>query len=181
MNLGQIFAVVGPSGAGKDSLIAGAKAKRTDLVWARRVITRPSAAGDEPFESVTAKEFTRRKALGNFCLDWQAHGLSYGIPMSVCDDLAAGCLVIFNGSRAALPDAIARFPDLIVVLVTASPRVLAQRLAARGREGVVDIALRLSRADFVMPVGMPFRVVTNNGNLEQGIEDFIDALQPARA
>ncbi len=181
MSSGQIFAIVGPSGAGKDSLIAGAVAARPDLVWARRVITRPSAAGSEPFDGVTAKEFARRKALGRFCLDWQAHGLSYGIPISICDDMAAGRDVIFNGSRAALPDAIVRFPNLIVVLVTASPAVLAQRLSARGREGAVDIARRLSRADFVMPAGMPVRIVTNNGNLEQGVQDFIKALQPARA
>lgn len=181
MRWGQIFAVVGPSGAGKDSLIAGTMAARPDLVWARRVITRPSAAGAEPFDGVTAKEFARRKALGHFSLDWQAHGLSYGIPISICDDMAAGRDVIFNGSRAALPDAIVRFPNLIVVLVTASPAVLAQRLSARAREGEADIALRLSRADFVMPAGMPVRVVTNNGNLEQGVQDLIKALQPASA
>ena len=182
MTVGRIFAVVGPSGVGKDSLIAGAMAMavRPDMVWARRVITRPGAAGGEPFEGVTAAEFARRKALGHFSLDWQAHGLSYGIPVSICDDLAAGRDVIFNGSRAALPDALARFPGLIVVLITASPAILAQRLADRGREARADIARRLSRPDFALPKGIAARVVNNSGSLEQGIGLFLQALQPVR-
>lgn len=181
MTTGQIFAVVGPSGAGKDSLIAGAMAKRPDLVWARRVITRLPEAAGEPFEAVTAAQFARRKAHGEFILDWQAHDLCYGIPMSICADLASGRSVIFNGSRVALPDAFAKFPNLTVLLVTASPPVLAQRLSQRGRESSVDIAQRLSRADFAMPAGITARVVTNDGSLEQGVAQFLAALQPVRA
>ncbi|WP_330450204.1 hypothetical protein FLP41_07965 [Paracoccus marcusii] len=43
--------------------------------------------------------------------------------------------MIFNGSRAALPQALARLPDLRVILITAPAEVLARRLADRGREG----------------------------------------------
>lgn len=181
MTDGRIFAVVGPSGAGKDSLIAGAKSARPELVCARRVITRPTQAGGEPFEGVTVQEFARRKALGLFSIDWQAHDLSYGIPVSIVADMAAGHDVIFNGSRAALPDAMARFPTLMVVLVTASPAVLAQRLAARGREAAAEIAGRLARADFAMPPGINPRIVVNDGSLAQGIQDFLKALQPVKA
>lgn len=181
MTGGQIFAVVGPSGAGKDSLIAGAMAARPGLVWARRVITRPTEAGGEPFEGVTGAEFARRKARGQFSLDWQAHDLSYGIPISICDELALGRDVIFNGSRAALPAAFAAFPALIVVLVTAPPAVLAQRLAQRGRETVDDMAGRLARATFVLPDGIVPRVVENAGTLDAGIARFLAALQPVRA
>ena len=53
----MIFAVVGPSGAGKDTLIAGALRARPDLHLVRRVITRPTEAGGEAFEGVTGAEF----------------------------------------------------------------------------------------------------------------------------
>lgn len=181
MTRGQIFAVVGPSGAGKDSLIAGAIAARPVLVWARRVITRPTEAGGEPFDGVTAEEFDRRHTLGQFSLVWQAHDLSYGIPTSIVDDMSAGRDVIFNGSRVALTEAVLKFPDLIVILITASPVILAQRLAARAREGEADIAARLKRADFDMPAGLSPRVVINDGSLEQGVTRFLDALQPVSA
>jgi ribose 1,5-bisphosphokinase len=142
------------------------------------VITRPSEAGGEPFEGVSEAEFFRRKAAGEFVLDWQAHGLFYGIPATVRDDLAAGRDVIFNGSRAELAAALVAFPSLIVVLVTAPPSVLAARLAARGREAEADIAERLSRGNFEMPAGIDAFVVNNDGTLEQGVARFIAAIQP---
>ena len=126
-----VFAIVGPSGAGKDTLLAGALAARPDLVLLRRVITRPTEAGGEDFDGVTVAEFARRKAAGDFALDWQAHGLFYGIPAALLDPARD---VLFNGSRAALPAAQARFPGLVVIVVTAPVAVLAARLAARGRE-----------------------------------------------
>ena len=181
MTTGRIFAVVGPSGAGKDSLIAGAMAEMPGLVWVRRVITRPSDAGGEPFEGVTEAEFCRRKARGAFVLDWQAHGLRYGIPVSILNDLAEGRDVIFNGSRAELHAAVQQFPGLIVMLVTASADVLAARLAARGREVAGDIAKRLQRPDYAMPTGITARSVVNDGTLAEGVTRFLAALYPVRA
>ncbi len=82
MTIGRLFIVVGPSGAGKDTLIAGAKVLRPDLHWARRVITRAEVAGGEPFEGVSLEEFNTRRDAGEFALHWQAHGLSYGVPFA---------------------------------------------------------------------------------------------------
>ena len=173
----QLFAIVGPSGAGKDTLIAGAMAARPDLRLVRRVITRPEAAGGEDFEGVTQAEFARRKAAGDFALDWPAHGLCYGIP---ADQVAGAGDLLFNGSRAALPAALARFAGLQVVLITAPDAVLARRLAARGREDVADVAARLERAAFCLPDGVQARVVVNDGTPEQGVERLLAALQPDR-
>ncbi len=174
----MIFAVVGPSGAGKDTLIAGALRARPDLRLVRRVITRAPEAGGEPFEAVSEADFADRKARGDFALDWQAHGLCYGIPR---DQLAGGGDVIFNGSRAALPQALAAFPDLRVILVTAPDAVLAARLAARGREAAGDIEARLRRAGFALPPGIAARVVVNDGTPEAGTAALLAALQPVRA
>lgn len=173
----MIFAVVGPSGAGKDTLLAGAKAALPDLHIARRVITRPTEAGGEDFEGVTSGDFAARKAAGEFILDWQAHGLSYGLPKSE----TLGPRVLFNGSRSILRQARAIFPDLQVILVTAPDAVLAARLAARGRETAADIEKRLERAGFKLPDGLCVTTVVNDGSEAQGIERMIAALQPERA
>ena len=85
---GRLFAIVGPSGAGKDTLIQGALAVRPGLSVVRRVITRPTSAGGEDFEGVTAAAFAARSKAGEFALTWQAHGLSYGIPKSALLPLA---------------------------------------------------------------------------------------------
>ncbi|MFT4150295.1 MAG: phosphonate metabolism protein/1,5-bisphosphokinase (PRPP-forming) PhnN [Paracoccaceae bacterium] len=173
----RLVAVVGPSGAGKDTLMAMACAALPDARAARRVITRPAGAGGEDFEGVTDLAFAARVAAEDFALHWQAHGLRYGIPAS---ELTGAGTVLFNASRAVLAQARREFPDLVVLLVTAPPQVLAARLAGRGRETAPDQAARLARAGFSLPEGIAARVVMNDTTPEDGLARFIAALQPER-
>ncbi|WP_460272378.1 phosphonate metabolism protein/1,5-bisphosphokinase (PRPP-forming) PhnN [Celeribacter sp. ULVN23_4] len=178
--VGRLFAIVGPSGVGKDTLIEAALERRGDLAVAKRVITRPTEAGGEDFEGVTVEEFDRRLQAGEFALHWEAHGLKYGVPISIDVALSEGRDVLFNGSRAILPDAYALYPNMGVLLITASPDVLAKRLAARGRESRAEIEKRLARAGYDIAPGLPVRRVNNDGALEDAVEAFLAALQPER-
>ncbi len=173
---GRIFAVVGPSGAGKDTLIGAARAAVPGLHVVRRVITRPESPGAEAHEGVTEAEFARREAAGAFVLTWRAHGLRYGIPAAAAEALAAGRTVVFNGSRHMLGAAAARFPGLRVILVTAPPEVLAARLARRGRESRAQIRERLARAEEPLPPGLPVTTVVNDRPLQEALADFVAAL-----
>lgn len=174
----RLVAVVGPSGAGKDTLMTMACNACSSIRSARRVITRPADAGGEDFEAVTQAEFLRRIDRGDFALHWGAHGLGYGIPAA---QLAGTGTVLFNASRSVLAQAVARFPLLMVLVVTAPAPILAARLANRGREDPRDQALRLERAAFELPPGIPFRTVVNDRTADEGLVRFLDALQPVRA
>jgi ribose 1,5-bisphosphokinase len=165
-----VFAVVGPSGAGKDTLIAGAAAARPGISVLRRVITRPETAGGEPFEGVSEAEFALREACGEFALTWRAHGLAYGVPHS-----GAQGITLFNCSRRMLERAAQVYPGLRVIEITASPEVLAERLARRGRETAADIAARLAR-DVALPAGLPVVQVRNDGSVNDGVAGFLAAL-----
>ena len=177
---GRFIAVVGPSGVGKDSVMMALAAMEPRLTLARRVISRPTDAGGEDFEGVTAAEFGDRRNGGAFALWWQAHGLFYGIPATVDTALAAGQDVLANLSRAVLPQMACRFARTDILMLTAPAEVLAARLAARGREDASEITRRLARADFALPDGTVAHQISNAGPLAQTVTAVRDALYPVR-
>jgi ribose 1,5-bisphosphokinase len=177
---GILVAVVGPSGVGKDSLIAGARSALADapgVRFARRMITRPADEAGENHIPVSSGDFGQLEKAGAFAVSWEAHGLKYGVPATVLDDLEAGRIVVVNGSRSALDRFQAVFPRLVVVNVTARPDVLAVRLAARGRESAQEIEARLARA--VEPLPNSFETVTidNSGALETATRQLVSLLE----
>lgn len=174
---GRLFLVVGPSGAGKDTLLAGAVAGDPRLHWARRVITRPETAGGEPFEGTTEAAFADRLARGDFVLHWQAHGLHYGVPRTELTVRDQGRDVLLNGSRGALAAARAAFPDLVLLHITAPVSVLAERLATRGRESRAEIEARLGRADLGLPDDLPVVEIANDSDRETGVSRLLQALR----
>ena len=177
---GTLHLVVGPSGAGKDTLIDAARAARPDILFPTRVITRPADAGGEAHEALDEAGFEVRAARGDFALWWRAHGLGYGVPASIGPALAAGRHVMVNVSRGVVAEARTRFAPIRVLVVTASPDALAARLAGRGRETASDIAARLARAPYTVPDGPDVRVIVNDGLRERAAAAFCAALVPAR-
>ncbi len=139
--------LVGPSGAGKDTLLRLAREALADeprLRVARRVVTRPDSAA-EAHDTVDEAGFLAALADGAFCLHWQAHGLRYGIPARYADAARNGALVVANVSRGVVAAARAALPGVTAVEVTAPPALLAARLAQRARAEDGDPAARLAR------------------------------------
>lgn len=177
-DLPRVIGVVGPSGVGKDTVMAALVAAEPRLALVRRVITRPSEAGGEDFDGVSDPEFARRHAAGAFILDWAAHGSRYGIPVT----LPAGRDALVNLSRGALAQARDVFgPDtgraFMVLELTAAPDVLATRLAARGREDAPAIAARLART-VDLPAGLDIIRLDNSGAVAATVAAARAALYP---
>ena len=170
---GRLIYVVGPSGAGKDSLLAWVREQlpaSAPLHWAGRVITRPADAGGEAHECLDADSFERVLQAQGFAMHWQANGLRYGIRREELAHLAhqvQGRWVLLNGSRAYLPEAARLYPGMTVIHITADAKVLRQRLVKRGRESVQEIERRIERAvDLQVPEGSALHEVRNNDQLE---------------
>ena len=172
--------VVGPSGAGKDTLMNLAArhfAGRPAVHFVRRVITRDGDAGNEDHRSVSEADFDAMEQAGAFAVSWEAHGLKYGIPADVTDELACDNLVIANGSRSVLHRFQAVFPRLKIINVTAQRDVLAERLMARGRESREDVLRRLDRSTITFDSSYDVTDIDNSGTLEDAERAVIAALE----
>ena len=148
MNSGILFLIVGPSGVGKDTLLDGARERLGANRWfsfPRRIITRPSDAGGEDHIPATAEEFDQLLAAGKMMHHWSAHGLRYGVPVSVKSQLDAGINVVLNTSRKELAAFRQKHCEVIVVNISASASSIENRLRKRGRETDSEIESRLAR------------------------------------
>ena len=176
---GILFLVVGPSGAGKDTLMLGARAHLANderFVFARRSITRPADAGGEDHEAIDVTEFNRRRDAGGFLAHWQAHELNYGLPVALENELAAGKNVLANVSRAVIPEIIGRYQPTKVVEVIAPREILTARLRARGRESEGDLKRRLARKIAPYPPEADVLTIKNDSTPEIGTERLLGAL-----
>lgn len=143
---GRLVLVVGPSGAGKDTLIGLAQAGCADdpgVVFPQRVVTR-EASSSENNAAVSPMMFGQMLAHGEFAFQWEAHGLRYGVPRSIVDDIRGGRVIVVNVSRTIVELARRSYANVTVVSVTAPPDILAQRIADRDRasDGQLDGRIR---------------------------------------
>jgi len=177
---GVLVLVIGPSGVGKDTLIAGARkalegGKRVSFV--RRLVARPVDIDLEDHLSITPEEFAEAKEAGRFALTWPAHNLEYALPMSLDTDLALGRVVVANISRHAVPQAISRYPHCRVIEVSAEISLRAKRLHQRGRENADQIMARLAREGAPLPANVTPLCIDNSSSIALGVHTFVMALR----
>ena len=144
---GPLIYVMGPSGAGKDSVLERARSMlsiETPVAFAHRYITRPADVGGENHVALTRAEFALRRAHGLFAFHWHAHGNDYGIGREIEAWRAAGLSVVVSGSREHYEKVTGSDPDLHPVLITAAidreARQGGERPAGRGLAKHAEIA-----------------------------------------
>jgi len=179
---GRLVLVVGPSGAGKDSVIAGAKslcANEQTIIFPRRIVTRPATAGEDHL-SVSNSGFDDALRCDAFALWWQAHDLKYALPISIDADIRCGRTVVCNASRGIVDGARARYRHVVCALITASPDLLIARLEGRSRNSDGSFKHRIERnamfADFSADV-----VIDNSGALEEAVNALTFLLRDSGA
>jgi ribose 1,5-bisphosphokinase len=173
----KLIYVMGPSGAGKDSLLAFARERvGTRVMFAHRYITRAVADGENHI-ALTHDEFASRLSYGLFSMHWESLGLRYGIGVELDAWLVRGMPVVVNGSRQHAEVVLERYPHARFVYIDATPAVLAARLARRGREDARQIEARLARRPaFGLPAHATVVKIDNSGMLADAGAQFLDTL-----
>jgi phosphonate metabolism protein PhnN/1,5-bisphosphokinase (PRPP-forming) len=118
---------------------------------------------------------------GGFALSWQAHGVRYGIPAGIDEDVRAGRLVVANVSRAIVADAKRRYAFAPVLIVDCPVEIRAERLALRGRERAEEILTRLQRTVDGFDRSVADFIIDNSGTLEAGVSGLVAALNTIAA
>ena len=177
---GRLILVVGPSGAGKDTLLGLARTACADdgsIVFARRVVTRESSSFEDN-EHLSPEAFREAALRNKFSAQWQAHGHSYGLPRSIDDDIRAGRTVVANVSRTIIEAMRRAYSKVEVVSITAPQEVLAKRLAMRARasDGLLDH--RLQRE--VAGAAAPDKTIVNIGSAEFHARQLVQAIRGRR-
>jgi ribose 1,5-bisphosphokinase len=167
----QLIYTIGPSGAGKDSVLTWLNqvlSPRSAVHFARRVIDRPVISNGEEHESLSTEDFVAQRDQQEFALHWSANRHLYGVRNTELESLKCGKWVFVNGSRGYLESALAQFPSMVVLHITAPRNVLESRLLARNRESAEQIAERLCRSEtFQPPSQCVFLEVRNISSIEQ--------------
>jgi ribose 1,5-bisphosphokinase len=164
---GRLVLVVGPSGAGKDTLLGLARAACADarnIVFPRRVITRAASASEDN-EEVSAGTFQEALTRGEYAMHWEAHGHCYALSRAIDDEIRSGRTIVANVSRTVIGAMRRAYADVVVISITAPPDVLAERIAMRARssDGRVENRLRRTVED---ASAAPDATIVNTGSAE---------------
>ena len=171
--MGGFVLVVGPSGAGKDTLLGLARAKLAAdprFEFPKRIVTRASSPWED-HDTLDEAAFEAAEREGRFALSWRAHGLRYALPITTIDAVRRGYVVVCNASRQVITPG-QLLPDVSVVEVTAPPEILLARLAARGRKEDGDLKARLSRSAEIVGIA-PELNIENTGTPEASAAELI--------
>ena len=176
---GPLVYVMGPSGAGKDSVLNRARAllaADAPVIFAHRYITRAAEAGGENHVELSPAEFGLRRTHGLFAFHWQAHGNEYGIGREIYSWRRAGLTVVVSGSREHFQQLGGVDDNTHPVLVTAPAERLAERLAARAREDAEAAAERLQRSEAYDVTDRRLVTIVNDGALDTAAARFVSLL-----
>jgi ribose 1,5-bisphosphokinase len=178
---GRLILVVGPSGAGKDTLLGLAKAACADdgrIVFPRRVITRQASASEDN-EEVSAGTFEAALARDEYATHWDAHGHRYALSRAIDDDIRAGHTVVANVSRTIIATMRRAYASVLVVSITAPPNVLAERIAMRARGSDGKIEQRLQRT-VDEAAAVPDVTIVNTGSVEYHARQLVRIIKGER-
>jgi guanylate kinase len=172
----QLVIISGPSGVGKDTIIAAlaARPRDPDYHYVVTCTTRAPRPGELPgvsYRFLGRAEFHALREAGELLEANEVHGNWYGTPRrDVADALVAGYDVILKIDVQGARVVKARVPDaLLVFIVPPSLEALFQRLRSRATETADELELRQRNAAIELArQGDYDRVVVNEtGEIER--------------
>jgi guanylate kinase len=179
-----LIVLSGPSGAGKDAVLARLKEKALPLQFITTVTTRArrnSEKDGKDYRFVSVPEFQRMKEHQELLEYANVYGNWYGVPRQAVEQALGGkndvmLKLDIQGAatvRKVMPQSI------LVFLAPVCRDDLALRLGGRQTESASDLELRLKTADLEMdklPM-FDYLVVNRQGKIDEVVEDIEAIIQ----
>ncbi len=141
----------GPSGVGKDSVLAGLRARGGDYHFAVTATTRPQRPGEmdgRDYHFLTRQRFEEMLAAGELLENAIVYDEHYGVPKAgVREALARGQDVVMRTDIQGVATIKGAVPQAVTIfLAPASVAELEERLRRRGADSEEQLRLRLATA-----------------------------------
>ena len=182
-----LVVVSGPSGVGKDAMLALVREQRPEVFWAITATTRAVRPGEEHgvhhlFHS--RKEFLELLERGELLEHAEVYGNLYGVPKApVREALAEGRDAIVRTDVQGAASIRALAPDALLIFVAPpSLEELERRLRSRDTESAEETALRVetSRQEMRAAAWFDAVIVNETGGLETAAQETIAVIERER-
>ena len=155
MNLGKLFIITAPSGAGKTTLVHELVSQDKNLSVSVSHTTRPARAGEENgvnYHFIEKSEFTTRLSEGDFLESAEVYGYHYGTSqLWVSEQLNKGLDVILEIDWQGAQQIRKLYPDTCsIFILPPSIEALTERLTERAQDDSETIDNRMQQAKGVM-------------------------------
>lgn len=186
---GKLIVVSGPSGTGKTSICTALLEQLPDTVWSVSATTRPRRPSDRDgtsYEFVSAEEFNRRDAAGEFLETAEYVGNLYGTPRAPVEEaLSSGKNIVMEIDVQGGMQVAAKMPEAVMIFVL-PPNLASLRARLEGRDGEAaqQLAKRLAEADGEIAVARDsgcYEHFVVNDVLETTIEQVLEILKQERS
>jgi len=171
-----LVVISGPSGVGKDSVLAGLKARGGGYHFAVTATTRLARAGEADgrnYHFLTRQRFEEMVAAGELLENAVVYDERYGVPKAeVREALARGQDVVMRTDIQGVATIKAAVPQAVTIfLAPASVAELEERLRLRGADSEEQLRLRLAKARQELDAACHFDhvVVNAEGKLEEAV------------
>jgi len=183
-----LVVLTGPSGAGKDSLLAHLKSLDRPHYFAATATTRAprkgETPGDDPFLLfLSTEEFEQMLEGGELLENAMVYGNHYGVPKApIREALASGRDVLLRTDVQGARTIKSIVPGAISIFVAApSQAELERRLRARGADTTKQMALRLRVAKEEMAAASEFDYTVVNDDLARSAAEIEAIMSRERA
>ena len=182
---GQLYIVSAPSGAGKTTLVRELLAAdphvRKSVSYTTRA-ARPGEVDGDDYHFVSADEFTRMRARGDFLETATVHGNLYGTARTAVDEVCArGDDVLLEIDWQGAAQVRELMPEAVTIFVwPPSLDTLEARLRARGQDSEDVIARRLQAARGEMAHVVEYDYVIINDEFNRAAQDLVSIIRAER-